>query len=249
MDFIYSIFCSRKTRCEAFYNNEKEYNVHDTLDINYKITSSLPVFKARVWVKATRLQSGDNSTDSFVLSSDYTYRYQLNEFGTYRFEVSKIVLYGVYDIWGFGCRNKFSFELNVYPLPERSAFDEMVTIQNDADSTLNKGDDYSEIFELRNYMPGDDFKHIHHALSAKNDDYIVKVGCDSDDTRYLFRIANYKDFNRFEKTLSSIYYAYLNAREKNTCVFVVYHDNMEEIYSEYDIYRLCDIIYEEYRLK
>ena len=121
-----------------------------------------------------------------------------------------------------------------------------MVIPEEERTCLNPGDDYSEIFEVREYVPGDDFKHIHHALSAKNDEYIIKVGSDLDDTSYIFRRAEYKDFNRFGKILSSIYYVCLNVRDSNSFIYVEYKEDTRKLYSLYDVFSLCDQIYEEY---
>lgn len=41
-------------------------------------------------------------------------------------------------------------------------------------SQFRKGQDYSEIFQIREYVPGDNIKHIHWKLSGKTDDLMVK---------------------------------------------------------------------------
>lgn len=42
--------------------------------------------------------------------------------------------------------------------------------------TDQKGDDYSEIFEIRTYREGDELKHIHWNMSSKFQEFFVKVG-------------------------------------------------------------------------
>lgn len=47
-------------------------------------------------------------------------------------------------------------------------------IDSDKFSDTQKGDDSSQVFEIRNYRPGDDIRRIHWRLSSKQDDLIVK---------------------------------------------------------------------------
>ncbi len=47
-------------------------------------------------------------------------------------------------------------------------------IDSDKYSETQKGDDSSQVFEVRNYTPGDDIRRIHWRLSSKQDELIVK---------------------------------------------------------------------------
>lgn len=47
-------------------------------------------------------------------------------------------------------------------------------IDSDKFSDTQKGDDSSQVFEVRSYVPGDDVRRIHWGLSLKQDDLIVK---------------------------------------------------------------------------
>ena len=47
-------------------------------------------------------------------------------------------------------------------------------IDSDKFSDTQKGDDSSQVFEIRNYAPGDDIRRIHWRLSSKQDELIVK---------------------------------------------------------------------------
>lgn len=47
-------------------------------------------------------------------------------------------------------------------------------IDSDKYSETQKGDDSSQVFEVRNYVPGDDIRRIHWRLSSKQDELIVK---------------------------------------------------------------------------
>ncbi len=59
-----------------------------------------------------------------------------------------------------------------------------------------KGDDYSEIFEIRFYREGDELKHIHWNMSSKFQEFLVKVGSEPLQERWLLMM-EYKENNDF----------------------------------------------------
>lgn len=77
----------------------------------------------------------------------------------------------------------------VFPkeLPIRISSNEHLFFTADSDQIMQdkKGSDMSEIFELREYTPGDNVKSIHWKLSNKIDKPIVRVGHSSTNTKTL----------------------------------------------------------------
>ncbi len=77
----------------------------------------------------------------------------------------------------------------VYPtaLPVTTNSSEHTFFTTDSDQIMQskKGNDMSEIFEFRDYAPGDNVKSIHWKLSCKIDKPIVKVGHSSTNSRTL----------------------------------------------------------------
>ena len=68
--------------------------------------------------------------------------------------------------------------------------------QEDHPLNHQKGDDYSEIFEIRSYREGDELKHIHWNMSSKFQEFLVKVGSEPLQERWLLMM-EYKENNDF----------------------------------------------------
>lgn len=72
---------------------------------------------------------------------------------------------------------KASAESVILPKPQESSKDRREGYQagiSEAEETLSKGHDYSEVTDMREYRPGDRIKDIHWKLSAKKQDLMVK---------------------------------------------------------------------------
>ncbi len=88
----------------------------------------------------------------------------------------------IYDPFGlvhFNIKNvSYKSRLLITPaMSERSYIngsDSACLIDSDKFSDTQKGDDSSQVFEIRNYLPGDDVRRIHWRLSSKQDELIVK---------------------------------------------------------------------------
>ena len=80
--------------------------------------------------------------------------------------------------WGF--RGKKTVFCNFTILPElfsthiEYSLHESDIYDSETYSQFRKGQDYSEVFQIREYVPGDNVKHIHWKLSGRTDDLMVK---------------------------------------------------------------------------
>lgn len=68
-----------------------------------------------------------------------------------------------------------------------------------------KGDDTSEIFELRNYQEGDLLKHIHWKASMKKQEMLVKVGSTPLSSRIYIGYLVYPDANNTDQMLDHLH--------------------------------------------
>lgn len=88
----------------------------------------------------------------------------------------------IYDAFGlihFRIRNiSDKAKLLIAPVMSENSYikgnQNIYIIDSDKYSETQKGDDSSQVFEVRNYIPGDDIRRIHWRLSSKQDDLIVK---------------------------------------------------------------------------
>lgn len=86
----------------------------------------------------------------------------------------------IYDVFGlFQFKKEINNEAEIYIMPSKSSEFENVQmstlgVTEDEELQMKKGDDVSQISEIRNYIPGDKLQNIHWKLSAKNDELQVK---------------------------------------------------------------------------
>lgn len=93
--------------------------------------------------------------------------------------ITKARCFDAFGLFGFRVKNlKTTSKLVIMPriLPESfiKPAENLYIIDSDTYSDTQKGDDSSQVFEVRNYVPGDDIRRIHWGLSLKQDDLIVK---------------------------------------------------------------------------
>lgn len=94
--------------------------------------------------------------------------------------IAKIEKVTIYDIFGlFQFKKEVNSAAEIYIMPSKSSKFENVQLSvlgvtDDEELQMKKGDDVSQISEIRNYIPGDKLQNIHWKLSAKNDELQVK---------------------------------------------------------------------------
>lgn len=100
--------------------------------------------------------------------------------GYYTIEINHIYCYDILQCLYKKHTYKENLQFYVFPsLMSSSIVLEESTGKKDESfeySPYHKGEDFSEIFDLRTYREGDALKHIHWKASLKHDDILVKVG-------------------------------------------------------------------------
>lgn len=248
VDFIYSFISSRFITANIEHE-DIDYHVKDSAYIKIRLKSKLPLFKTHIKLKVEKLQGNDSYTEGIDIGErEYTYKNQFNSIGTYRFTIIRVKAYGLCGIFSFSKKVNESTQVNVYPLPCDRKNVEMEKFNDPCEPRICPGDDYSEIYDLKVYKPGDDFKHVHHRLSAKSDDYIVKVGSDNNDSIISYRVGD-ETMSSYETLLGFIYDQYLKISRTGSYFCVVYNNETFSIRTKYNFYNLCDRIYKEQERK
>jgi uncharacterized protein (DUF58 family) len=139
-------------------------------DVNVKLDSASPFYD----------ESGGTIL-SLPCSARGTYeqqipiKYSMN--GIYRFSISTIT---IRDLLGFISLKKdvdVSTEVNVFPeksLAVNVDMSDMNRGMTESEETVKKGHDFSDVSDVREYIPGDKLMSIHWKLSAKRDILMVK---------------------------------------------------------------------------
>ena len=221
------------------------------LSVNVESFRFCPDIKISImrWVSQTgkkrkiRLRTKDLGDDHKLLIEALTP-------GTYTLDIDRAVFIGYFHVLRIFRRIKNNTKFTVYPKPEEFDYDKMPKFRQNGDgiTTMRRGDDYSEIYEIRDFMDGDDIKYLHHALSAKYGKNMVKVGSKSERIIYLYYIPDGISFEETVPHLRKIMYLCQNkkVRENNSFCFVQYRGVCKIIINDRQLYSFIDQVYADH---
>lgn len=139
-----------------------------------------------------------------------TYQHPATLCGNVCFYLEDIYLYDVFKLCRVPIQCNKKHHLVVYPQEVNLEINHEVSSQPRQNGVLqflyDKGNDISEIFDLKEYVPGDDIRHMHWKLSAKAGHMLMKEGTrySSYETVLLVDIGCFDSNTRLdEETLSS----------------------------------------------
>ncbi|MBR0130771.1 MAG: DUF58 domain-containing protein [Firmicutes bacterium] len=226
--------------------------IHEGDDINITVRILAPDFfsKMRAVVELSNLQRGEHQTEKRIITEPRTeLHFSGMHTGTIELRVKYVEVFGAFGVLRLWRRNVFETRINVYPNagPAPDRFVRMSYAQGSGETQNAKGDDYTEIFELRPFREGDQLRHIHRQLSAKYDEYIVKVGSDSRRKIYNYYIENGLDFPEMSARIAQMF-TLLSTLEKEdgSLMAAAYRSRFYAIVSMSQLYGLADRIYEDY---
>ena len=174
-------FVSRKLTVHLFLPTASAKHTAVTAELEIENKSFLPVLsvwctlilrndltgEVREILLPEAVGAGQKTRDSFLLESGYTGRLSLSA------ESLRVM-----DFFGFlPVKRKADAVVRMTVLPELFPVDVSLTARaadSEEGSADRKGHDRSELFQLRDYRPGDDVRQIHWKLSSKLDELIFK---------------------------------------------------------------------------
>ena len=221
----------------------------DDLDMTVRVVSPEFYGKIRAAVELTNLQRGAQVTEKRWLKD---HRCELVfsglETGTIEISVPYVEVFGLFGILRLKKRNAFTTRLNVYPNPGPSP-DRHVRVSyipGDGEMLNAKGDDYSEIYDVRPLQEGDDLRHIHRQLSARHDEYIVKVGSDSRRPVYNYYVNDGLDFAEMTERIAQMFTLRQTLdSEEGALMSAIYRGRFFEMTFDSQLYGLADLIYRD----
>jgi len=226
--------------------------VHEGDELNVTVRVVYPDFygKLRAAVELRNLQRGAKVIEKRGLTE---HRSELSfsglKTGTIELSVPYVEVFGIFGIFRLKKRNVFDVRINVYPCaglsPDR--YVRMSYISGGGEIQNAKGDDYSEIYEVRPLQEGDDLRHIHRQLSAKYDEYIVKVGSDSRRPVYSYYVEEGLDFPEMSDRIAQMITLKQSVdKEEGALMGAVYKGRPYEIVFDSQLYDLADVIYKDF---
>ena len=164
-------------------NSRKSQEFYGTLTL--KKSSAITLFKAQIDLTAENLMTGEKTSYQLMTGIKCKGESQIpfvmkSEFcGCIQVTVNKITLYDVTGIWKkvFAIDESAetvilpdTFVTDIHMVPGMLADNESIEYSNE-----KPGDDMSEIFGIREYMPGDNIRNIHWKLTGKCDELMVRL--------------------------------------------------------------------------
>lgn len=134
---------------------------------------------------------------------------KMNHCGHDTIRISSIVCYDILQCFHRRHLNEAQIEVDILPHYQKRSIDfhQMENIHQDGNfySSFQKGDDYSEIYELKSYQQGDTLKHIHWKASLKSQDFLVKVGSQPMNQKIILAMEYQQDQDIYDHQLDYFY--------------------------------------------
>ena len=183
---IYNIVCLRKigasinipialselgrtTKLELIVENSMSITIHKLrVKVEYGEKKSNKRRKKRIWIK-----------DAIPGKKSFINEIVLNEVGNFYFEIRKLRIYDVTGLFYLDKRINLGESTMILPEIQPLMVQSGEKVRNffgDADvyDESRSGFDPSEIFDVRDYRPGDRMQNVHWKLTAKMDDIIIR---------------------------------------------------------------------------
>ncbi len=222
----------------------------DELRVTVKVLSPPLHGKLTANVEIRDLQCGKRIKEKHLLSdvrSELIFRDLAP--GTAELSIPYVSVSGIFGILHLRQHDVFSVKFNVYPCagPEPDRYVRVSYLPGGGETRNAKGDDYSEIYEVRPLQEGDDLRHVHRQLSARFDEYIVKVGSDSKRPVYTYYAEDGLSFPEMTVRIAQMFTLKESiVREEGSFMAVSYKGRLFEIVTDSQLYDLTDFIYANY---
>jgi len=146
--------------------------------------SIFPVGKAEAHIEYYNMFNNEASSFDLYLpiqpknSQRITFQLRSEFCGTVRVTASCLNVFDPLRLFRFRSARKISTDILILPechdISGIVHYTDRINEESDVFSEYRPGDDPSEVFDLREYNPGDKLNRIHWKLSSKKDDFIVK---------------------------------------------------------------------------
>lgn len=172
---VVSIFCALFFRLEA--SAFRKVLKGDEVEISFTSggLSYFPYALYSVRVMLTEIMTGEKSQIRFLSQSNTTDNIVLDttHCGTYKFSSAKVRIYDMFGLFFIPRTFDLVGEIIVLPVPCMPAA--MPDLNGFKAKGLRKSDQpYTEIYDVREYVPGDPIKRIHWKASAKKNVIMIK---------------------------------------------------------------------------
>lgn len=245
---VFTLWVRRSLHLEVDLHSDYAYE-GEPIGLTLRVIAPELCGKLRAAVTLRNLHRGSVAAEKHILSGR---RCELSlsgqESGTIELTVPYVEVFGAFGLLRVKRRDIYSARINVYPCaglsPDRHL--RLNYVRGAGELQNAKGDDYSEIYELRPIQEGDDLRHVHRQLSAKYDEYIIKVGSDSRRPVYTYYIEDGLDFQELSERVAEMETLRESLdKEEGALMAAVYGGRLYELNVSGQLHGLADRIYED----
>lgn len=181
----------------------------------------------------------------FNNENDFSVNDKFDSPGKYKFSINKAKITGLFGLYKKDISISCESDLIVYPKEEQFDYEQLehFIIKGEGEYINRRGDDYSEIYEVKEYEDGDDIRHIHAGLTDGSR-IMIKVGTDRINDIYIYPI-KYSSFNVVKNDLRKITYFICN-KEDYAQLYVEYKGNTYSLVDEYTYKDFVLKVYEDF---
>ncbi|WP_455529255.1 DUF58 domain-containing protein [Ruminococcus sp.] len=179
-------YIAKKNITVEFAVKDKNITKNSDFPVQLVVTNNsiFPIGKANAKIEYYNVFTGQLSAFDLYLpvqaknSQRVTFRLCSKFCGIIKIKTSCLYIYDPLKIFKFKAAENISTEVNILPDGHEISgivqYTDRVNEESDIFSEHRPGDDPSEVFDLREYNPGDKLNKIHWKLSSKKDEFIVK---------------------------------------------------------------------------
>lgn len=184
-----------------------EKNGHIQIQIRVRQSSRLPMLQMEIHMSCLPVFGGDREMYPLVLSVDgrqscqYIYELSRNRCGKVRLQIESIRLWDYFHFFSVNKKVHLSEEMTFLPQIYEMTVTVCEATRHFAGETEDyepeaAGPDHSQIYQVREYRPGDRLQMIHWKLTARNDELYVRESAEP----ACFAVGIFMDLSQRGKT-------------------------------------------------
>ena len=174
-----------------------EATVNQTVPLRFCVKNmsliTLAGARARIFYKNLYTDTTEKTEFIFPINAVskqvYDYEISSNHIGVVKIKIKDIVLYDFFRLFSIKVNIdkevEISFLPKIYPTDVDIRRNKQFYSDLELYSKVGKGDDTSEVFNIREFVPGDKLNRIHWKLSGKNETLMVKEYSNCEDNNIL----------------------------------------------------------------